>query len=76
MLNNFTLKVHIFHEYHKYIIGKSGSNLKKICEDTNTRINLPSRDSTGNDVIIVTGLQKNAEKARDMLEAIQKEYVS
>ncbi|VDM70698.1 unnamed protein product [Strongylus vulgaris] len=39
--NNYQETVPIFKEFHKHIIGKGGATIKKIREETQTRIDLP-----------------------------------
>lgn len=41
-LSNYQGSVSIFKDYYKHIIGKSGANINKIREETQTRIELPS----------------------------------
>lgn len=64
----------IFKDFHKNIIGKGGATIKKIKEETDTRIDLPSMDSDS-DSITVTGRRDNVERAREMIEKIQREIV-
>ena len=75
-MNNHVTKVHIFKEYHKFVVGRNGVNLKKIREETNTRIALPGRGSNDDEFIVITGQKRDTETAREMIEAIQKEYVN
>ncbi|XP_059138756.1 vigilin-like [Physella acuta] len=70
--NNYQAQVHIFKDFHKNIIGKGGNTIKKIREETDTKIDLPSEISDS-DVITITGKKANVEKAREKIEAIQKE---
>ena len=68
------MKVKIFKEAHPKIIGKGGAQIKKIREETDTKIDLP-RENSDSDVITITGKKENVEKAKNMIEAIQKELV-
>lgn len=70
--NNYQAQVRIFKDFHKNIIGKGGITIKKIREETDTRIDLPSENSDS-DVITITGKKANVEKAQAKIEAIQKE---
>ena len=47
----------------------------QIREETDTKIDLPNENSES-DVIVITGKKENVLKARDKIEAIQKELVS
>uniref|UniRef100_A0A673YYI7 Vigilin n=1 Tax=Salmo trutta TaxID=8032 RepID=A0A673YYI7_SALTR len=70
--NGFFLSVPIFKQFHKNIIGKGGANIKKIREETNTRIDLPAENSNS-EMIVITGKKENCEAARIRILAIQKE---
>ncbi|KAL5491054.1 hypothetical protein EMCRGX_G016269 [Ephydatia muelleri] len=64
--------IKVFKKFHGSIIGKGGANLKKIRDETSTRIIIPSENSDS-DMIGVTGRKENVEKARAMIKAIEKE---
>uniref|UniRef100_A0A914XKF7 K Homology domain-containing protein n=1 Tax=Plectus sambesii TaxID=2011161 RepID=A0A914XKF7_9BILA len=69
------MSVPIFKDFHKHIIGKGGANVRKIREETTTRIDLPGEGS-GEDKILVTGKKANVEKAVAQLTQIQNELAS
>lgn len=73
--SNYQAQVHIFKDFHKNIIGKGGSNIRKIREETDTRIDLPSENSDS-DVIVITGKKPNVEQAKAMIESTQKELAN
>uniref|UniRef100_A0A8C5C3D0 Vigilin n=1 Tax=Gadus morhua TaxID=8049 RepID=A0A8C5C3D0_GADMO len=73
--NGYTLLVPIFKQFHKNIIGKGGANIKKIREETNTKIDLPAENSNS-EMIVITGKRPACEAARTRILAIQKELVS
>lgn len=73
--NNYQERVHIFKEFYPHIIGKNGSNIKKIREETDTKIELPL-ESSSTDAITLTGKKANVEKARDMLRKLESELSS
>lgn len=73
--NNFQSQVQIFKEFHKNIIGKGGATIRKIRDETDTRIDLPSENSDS-DMIIITGKKANVELAKQKIEAIQKELAN
>lgn len=73
--SNSQAEVHIFKQFHKNIIGKGGANIRKIREDTDTKIDLPSENSDS-DVITITGKKENVLKAKERVEAIQKELAN
>ena len=74
MLNNHVGEVRIFKDFHKNIIGKGGATIKKIRDETDTKIDLPNQMSSS-DTIQVTGKKENVAKAVAMIEQIQKELV-
>uniref|UniRef100_A0A8D0D7N8 Vigilin n=1 Tax=Sander lucioperca TaxID=283035 RepID=A0A8D0D7N8_SANLU len=73
--NSFSLSVPIFKQFHRNIIGKGGSNIKKIREETTTRIDLPAENSNS-EMIVITGKKANCEVARNRILAIQKELAN
>ncbi|RCN39176.1 KH domain protein [Ancylostoma caninum] len=79
--SNYQQTVPIFKEFHKHIIGKGGATIKKIREETQTRIDLPEviiicLGDSGEERITVTGKKANVEKAIDQLNKIQNELAS
>ncbi|KTF91987.1 hypothetical protein cypCar_00025301 [Cyprinus carpio] len=70
--NSFSVSVPIFKQFHKNIIGKGGANIKKIREETNTKIDLPAENSNS-EMIVITGKKANCEAAKNRILAIQKE---
>lgn len=73
--NSFSLSVPIFKQFHKNIIGKGGANIKKIREETNTKIDLPTENSNS-EMIVITGKKSNCEAARERILAIQRELAN
>merc|ERR1719211_928637 len=73
--NNYQVKVPIFKQFHKFIIGKSGATIKDIRKDTNTKIDLPESGSDS-DVITITGKKENVEQAQAKITSIQSEMAN
>merc|ERR1719462_545129 len=73
--SSFKIGVPIFKKFHGNVIGRSGANIKKIKEETNTVIDIPAENSDS-DVIYITGHKKDAEKARDMILAVEKDLAN
>ncbi|XP_043666503.1 vigilin [Vespula pensylvanica] len=73
--NNHVLEVPIFKQFHKFVIGKGGVNIKKIREETQTKIDLPA-EGEKSDVITITGKKENVEKAKEMIQKIQNEMAN
>lgn len=64
----------VFKKFHGSVIGKGGATLRKIREDTDTKIELPL-ESSDSDVIRITGRKDNVQKARARILAIEKDMV-
>ncbi|KAL1137858.1 hypothetical protein AAG570_009554 [Ranatra chinensis] len=73
--NSYSIEVPAFKQCHKFIIGRGGANIKKLREETNTNIDMPS-EGQKSDVIIITGKKENVEKARDKIIKIQTEQMN
>lgn len=73
--NNYRQQVKVFKKFHGTIIGKGGATLRKIREETDTKIELPP-DSSASDIIVITGRKENVEKACSRIKAIEKEMAS
>lgn len=72
--NNYQDEIHIFKQFHRMLIGKQGAFIRKIREDTQTRIEVPSEDSDSDSITII-GKQENVRKARALIEEKVKELV-
>uniref|UniRef100_F1MT25 Vigilin n=1 Tax=Bos taurus TaxID=9913 RepID=F1MT25_BOVIN len=70
--NSYSISVPIFKQFHKNIIGKGGANIKKIREESNTKIDLPAENSNS-ETIVITGKRANCEAARSRILSIQKD---
>ncbi|CAH1957707.1 unnamed protein product [Acanthoscelides obtectus] len=73
--NSFQKELTIFKQFHKFIIGKGGANIRKIREETNTKIDLPA-EGDKNDRIKITGKRENVEDACEKIRQIQQELES
>ena len=62
-------------KFHGTIIGRGGATLRKIKEETSTKIDMPKEDSDS-DMITITGRKENVEKAKKKLHEIEKQVVS
>lgn len=69
---SFVMEVPIFKQFHKFIIGKGGANIKKIRDETQTTIDLPPEGDT-NDVIVITGKKENVLEAVERIQKIKNE---
>jgi hypothetical protein len=78
--NSFQLKVPIFPQCYRLVVGKGGANIRKIREETNTRFDLPplieGKSKTEAEIIVITGKKEHCEAARDRLLNLQNSVVS
>ena len=65
----------IFKQFHKYIIGKGGANIRRIRDETDTRVDLPDSGSDS-DMITITGKKANVNKAVEEIQKIQSEMAN
>ncbi|XP_034942001.1 vigilin [Chelonus insularis] len=70
--NSDCLEVPIFKQFHKYIIGRGGATIRKIREETQTKIEIRS-ESNDQEIIRILGKKENVRNARDMIKKIQNE---
>ena len=73
--SSHVMEVPIFKQFHKYIIGKGGANIKKIRDETQTQIDLPA-EGDKNEVIVITGKKENVKDARERIMKIQEELAN
>jgi len=74
--NNHQIKVTIFKQLLKHVIGKNGTNINKIRAETDVRIDMKTSDAEGLDEITITGKKENCEKAKARIESIQNELAN
>jgi len=73
--SNYQIKLPIFKQFHKNIIGKGGVNIKKIRDETNTKIDLPDSNAES-DTITITGKKEDVNKAADKIREIQSQMAN
>merc|ERR1719431_773188 len=73
---SFQVTVSINPEYHPKIIGRGGAVITKLRDDYKVQIQLPRRDAEDSDVITITGLEEDAEAAKDAILKIVGQYES
>ncbi|XP_056179043.1 LOW QUALITY PROTEIN: vigilin-like [Falco biarmicus] len=73
--NSFSISVPICKQFHKNIIVKGGANIKKIRKESNTKIDLPAKNSNS-ETIVITGKRANCEAAHHRILATQKELAN
>jgi len=72
---SYQVKVPIFKQFHKFVIGKGGATIKAIRKETDTKVDLPESGSDS-DVITITGKKENVEKAQKKIATIQAEMAN
>ena len=65
MENNYQVKVPIFKQFHKFVIGKGGNTIKTIRKETDTKVDLPDSGSDS-DMITITGKKENVDWGLDV----------
>lgn len=73
--SSHVVEVPIFKQFHKFIIGKGGANIRKIRDETQTKIDLPA-EGDKNDTITITGKKENVEEAQKRIQKIQNELAN
>lgn len=74
--NNHQASVRVPLDFVPYLIGREGATIRKIRDDTDTRINVPQHtDAPGADSVTVIGKRKNVEDARSRIEALLRQFV-
>ncbi|XP_028393842.1 vigilin-like [Dendronephthya gigantea] len=73
--SNYKIDVPIFKKFHRNIIGRGGATIKKIRDETGTRIELPA-EGTDSNIIKIIGHKAQCEDAREKILAIQNELES
>merc|ERR1712223_761844 len=72
---SYQVKVPVFKQFHKFVIGKGGATIKAIRKETDTKVDLPESGSDS-DVITITGKKENVEKAQKKIAQIQSEMAN
>lgn len=70
--SSYVQEVPIFKQFHKFVIGKGGANIRKIRDETQTKIDLPAEGDL-NEFITITGKRENVEEAIKRIQAINNE---
>jgi len=71
------MEMEIDNKYHPKIIGRKGAVVTSIRTEYDVQIQFPSKNAKEDEMnkIILTGYEKNCEKARDAIAAIVQELV-
>lgn len=67
-LHSYTEEVHAHPKHHRFLIGKNGSNIRKVREKTGARIIFPSDREESQDTIVLVGKKESVLEAKKQLE--------
>lgn len=73
---SFTAELHAKPEYHKFLIGKGGGNIRKVRDSTGARIIFPTAEDKDQELITVIGTEEAVQEAQKELEELIKSLVS
>ena len=62
-------------EYHKFLIGRGGTNIRKVRESTGARVIFPTAQDPDTELITVMGKEDSVKEARQQLEDLIKDLV-
>jgi len=68
-LQSFTATVQAASDFHRFLIGRGGSNMKSIRDKTGCRIAVPGPNDEKKDIITVMGTKEGVAEAKKILEA-------
>merc|ERR1711902_217964 len=74
--NSFVVRVCVAPEYHPKIIGRKGAVITKLRDDFKVNIQLPKKEGDSQEEITITGLEENAEAAKNEILKIVGQYES
>lgn len=75
LVEHFRLELPVNKQLLKFIAGKDDSNIRRIKNETETKIELPNENSKSSSIII-SGKKENCEKAKSLIQKIEKEELS
>ncbi|XP_064459574.1 vigilin-like [Ornithodoros turicata] len=73
-LRSFAVEVEVPSKYHPKIIGLRGAVVTKIRKEHGVQIQFPDKGAPNEDLIVITGYEKNAEAAKEEILRIVKEW--
>merc|ERR1719318_431184 len=71
--SSFTAEVRAKPEYHKFLIGRGGANIKKVRDKTGARVVFPTQGDSDQETISIIGTEESVGKAKTELEGMIKE---
>ena len=74
--SGFTAEVKAKPQYHKFLIGRGGANIRKVRENTGARIIFPAAGDQDQELITIMGKEAEVKQAKAELEKSIKDLVS
>lgn len=74
-MNSFTDQVNAKSDYHRFLIGRGGVNIRKVRDNTGARIVFPSKDDDDQETIHIMGTEEAVRAAKQDLEKSIKDLV-
>ncbi|XP_033116726.1 vigilin-like [Anneissia japonica] len=71
--SSFTAEVHAKPEFHKFLIGRGGANIRSVREETGARIAFPSPKDDDQQTIQLIGKKDAVKKAKEKLDVLIKD---
>lgn len=72
---SYTVDLRAKPEYHKFLIGKGGGNIRKVRDNTGARIIFPTSEDKDQELITIMGTEEAVKEAQKELEALIKNLV-
>nr|XP_054769278.1 vigilin-like [Lytechinus pictus] len=72
---SFTADVHAKPEYHRFLIGRGGANIRKVREETGARVVFPNNNDDDQTLVQIIGTKEAVEEAKKRLASLIKDLV-
>lgn len=72
---SFTVDLRAKPEYHKFLIGKGGGNIRKVRDNTGARIIFPTNEDKDQELITIMGTEEAVKEAQKELEVLIRNLV-
>ena len=70
--NSYTLEIRAKPQHHRFLIGRGGSNIRKVREHTGARIVFPTPSDEDKELITIIGKKEGVEAAKqELLKSIK-----
>lgn len=73
---SYTVDLRAKPEYHKFLIGKGGGNIRKVRDNTGARIIFPTNEDKDQELITIMGTEEAVKEAQKELEVLIRNLVS